>query len=53
MPQKFLAAYPHFTGPITPAQSVDYVMAVVDRANVDDKHFAGQFVSQFGNKQWL
>ena len=52
MPQKFLKAYPHFTGPITPEESVKAVLAVVDKAKVDNE-YAGGFVSHFGNKQWL
>ena len=52
MPQKFAKAFPHFTGPITPEESVKAVMAVIDKAAVDNE-FAGGFVSHFGNKQWL
>lgn len=53
MPQKFKLLAPHFTGPITPAESVELCMGVIDRASVQDEQFAGQFVSQFGNKTWL
>jgi NAD(P)-dependent dehydrogenase (short-subunit alcohol dehydrogenase family) len=42
---------PHFTGPITPEESVKKVLEVVERATVEE--FGGAFVSHFGNKQWL
>lgn len=53
MPQKLKQLAPHFTGPITPAESVELCMNVINRASVQDEQFAGQFVSQFGNKTWL
>lgn len=52
MPQKFAKAFPHFTGPITPEESVKAVLAVVEKAEVDSE-YAGGFVSHFGNKVWL
>ncbi|KAI9746770.1 MAG: hypothetical protein M1835_002437 [Candelina submexicana] len=52
MPQKFAKAFPHFTGPITPEESVKAVMAVIEKAKVDSE-YAGEFVSHFGNKVWL
>lgn len=42
---------PHFKGPITPEQSVAMVTDVIDKATVET--MGGQFVSHFGNKQWL
>lgn len=53
MPMKFKAAYPHFNGPISCTESFNLMMQVINRATVDDEYFAGGFVSQFGNKQWL
>lgn len=47
-----MKAYPHFTGPITPEESVKLVMSVVDKAEASNE-FAGGFVSHFGTKQWL
>ena len=51
MGQKFAEYAPHFTGPISAEESIRLQMEVIDRATV--KEFGGQFVSQFGNKQWL
>lgn len=42
---------PHFEGPITPDENVRMVMEVVNRATVGS--LGGQFVSHFGNKQWI
>ncbi|QDS76880.1 hypothetical protein FKW77_003716 [Venturia effusa] len=42
---------PTFEGPITPQQSVDMVLKVIDQANVEEN--GGSFVSHYGNKQWL
>ncbi|KAF1816828.1 NAD(P)-binding protein [Eremomyces bilateralis CBS 781.70] len=43
---------PHFTGPITPTESVNHVMSVINKASVENGD-GGSFVSHFGNKQWL
>ncbi|KAJ7312259.1 hypothetical protein DFH08DRAFT_973633 [Mycena albidolilacea] len=45
---KFLL--PDFKGPITSKQSVDMMMEVIHRWTVEE---TGQFVSHYGNKQWL
>lgn len=42
---------PHFKGPITPEQSVEMCLKVIEDATVDTH--GGDFVSHFGNKQWL
>ena len=42
---------PDFRGPLTPEQSVSHVADVVNKATVET--MGGQFVSHFGNKQWL
>ena len=47
----FATYAPHFTGPITPEQSVRMVDDVIDKATVET--MGGAFVSHFGNKQWL
>lgn len=52
MMAKFADYAPHFTGPITPTESVDRVLSVVDKASVKAGD-GGSFVSHFGNKQWL
>ncbi|KAJ7745806.1 hypothetical protein DFH07DRAFT_904922 [Mycena maculata] len=41
---------PDFKGPITPKQSVDMMLEVIHRWTVEE---TGQFVSHYGNKQWL
>lgn len=51
MAAKFAVHAPHFTGPITPEESVRLCDAVIEKATVGT--FGGGFVSQFGNKQWL
>lgn len=52
MVAKFAKYAPHFKGPITPTESVNHVMAVVEKASVENGD-GGSFVSHFGNKQWL
>jgi len=42
---------PHFTGPISPSESVDMCLKVIESARVESH--GGGFVSHFGNKQWL
>lgn len=42
---------PHFTGPISPSESVDMCLKVIESARVETH--GGGFVSHFGNKQWL
>jgi hypothetical protein len=47
----FQSYAPGFTGPISPKQSVEMVLNVVDGATVEKN--GGGFVSHYGNKQWL
>ncbi len=49
---KFVQAYPHFKGPISPEESVKSVLAVVENASVE-RGDGGSYVSHYGNKQWL
>lgn len=42
---------PHFTGPISPGESVELCLKVIEGARVETH--GGGFVSHFGNKQWL
>lgn len=42
---------PDFRGPITPEQSVEMCLDVINKATVET--YGGAFVSHFGNKQWL
>ncbi|KAL5484929.1 hypothetical protein ACEPAI_7571 [Sanghuangporus weigelae] len=50
MVASFRKAYPDFTGPISPEQSVKAVLGVVDRATIED---TGAFISHKGNQEWL
>ena len=52
MMARFAGYAPHFKGPITPTESVEHVMGVIDKASVE-KGDGGAFLSHFGNKQWL
>ncbi|KAI9763824.1 MAG: hypothetical protein M1840_009078 [Geoglossum simile] len=48
-----LAAYaPGFQGPISPAESVEAVLAVIEKASLEAGN-GGEFVSHLGGKQWL
>lgn len=51
MGAKFLAYAPHFTGPISPEESVRMQLDVIEKATVETD--GGAFISHFGNKQWL
>jgi NAD(P)-dependent dehydrogenase (short-subunit alcohol dehydrogenase family) len=52
MGARFAAYAPHFTGAITPEESVKKVLSVISHASIDGG-FAGAFISHLGNKQWL
>lgn len=49
---KFVRYAPHFRGRSTPAESVRDMLSVINRASIETG-YSGEFVSQFGNKQWL
>jgi NAD(P)-dependent dehydrogenase (short-subunit alcohol dehydrogenase family) len=51
MGAKFKEYAPHFKGPITLEDSVRMQLEVIDKATVQT--YGGEFVSHFGNKQWL
>lgn len=38
-------------GPITPLESVEGQLKMIERAAVED--FGGKFISRFGNQQWV
>jgi NAD(P)-dependent dehydrogenase (short-subunit alcohol dehydrogenase family) len=42
---------PHFTGPISPGESVEMCLKVIEGARVETH--GGGFVSHFGDRQWL
>ncbi|KAL3443199.1 hypothetical protein BJX65DRAFT_208899 [Aspergillus insuetus] len=52
MIQQFATYAPGFTGPITPKESVEHLLDVIYRADIN-KGYAGAFLSHYGNKQWL
>lgn len=52
MGAKFLQYAPHFKGANTPAGAAANVISVFEKASIENGD-AGEFVSQFGNKQWL
>jgi hypothetical protein len=49
---KFMEYAPHWKGPETPEQSVAAVRSVIANASIE-KGNGGDYVSHFGNKQWL
>lgn len=49
--EKFVKYAPHFAGPITVEESIKLMTGVIDNATIEKD--GGDFVSQFGNKQWL
>ncbi|KAK4110257.1 NAD(P)-binding protein [Canariomyces notabilis] len=49
---KFMEYAPHWKGPQTPEQSVAAVRSVIANASIE-KGNGGDYVSHFGNKQWL
>ncbi|KIM20145.1 hypothetical protein M408DRAFT_334115 [Serendipita vermifera MAFF 305830] len=50
MMKKLKPLFPDFKGPLTPEQSVDMVLEVIDKTTMAD---SGTFVSHNGNKEWL
>lgn len=52
MGAKFAAYAPHWTGPLSPEDSVKAVMSVVEKASVEAGD-GGSFLSHKGNKEWL
>ena len=49
---KFAAYAPHFTGPVTAAESVSTMLKLFDKSSIEGGN-GGTFVSYLGNKQWL
>ncbi|KIM31707.1 hypothetical protein M408DRAFT_327161 [Serendipita vermifera MAFF 305830] len=50
MMKKLKPLFPDFKGPLTPEQSVDMILEVIDKTTMAD---SGTFVSHNGNKEWL
>lgn len=51
MGEKFVQYTPDFKGPITPEESVNLMLDVINNATIEKN--GGDAISQFGNKQWL
>lgn len=51
MGQKFAKYAPHFTGPMSPEESIKAMLAVIEKATPEKE--GGQALSHYGNKQWL
>ncbi|KAJ4352942.1 hypothetical protein N0V95_003795 [Ascochyta clinopodiicola] len=49
---KFATYAPHFKGPVPVEEAIPTIRATWEKASIESG-FAGAFVSQFGNKQWL
>jgi len=45
-----VAMYPSFKGPLDPAESVKHQREVIAKASIEQ---SGQFISHWGNKEWL
>ncbi|KAI8948682.1 hypothetical protein F4801DRAFT_591679 [Xylaria longipes] len=52
MIEKYLRYSPSFKGPITPTESIEAVLSVVENASIE-KGDGGRYLSHFGNKKWL
>jgi hypothetical protein len=52
MAASFAKYAPHFTGAITPEESVKQVLSVIDNVTVESE-YRGTLISHLGNKQWL
>ncbi len=52
MMQKFALVNPNFTGPISPKESVEKMMVVIEKASCENGD-GGAFISHHGNKEWL
>jgi NAD(P)-dependent dehydrogenase (short-subunit alcohol dehydrogenase family) len=52
MVAKFKEYAPHFTGPITPEESIKLMLGVIESSSVENGR-GGAFISQLGNRQWL
>jgi hypothetical protein len=50
MIKKFQKTAPHWKGVLTPAESVEYQLKVIDGLGIED---SGKFLSHWGNKNWL
>jgi hypothetical protein len=49
---KFQSYAPDLKGPDTPTDAVKAVLSVIENSSIENGS-AGDFVSHFGNKQWL
>lgn len=49
---KFNGYAPNFTGPSAPPEAIGDVLSVLEEASIE-KGNGGDYISHFGNKQWL
>ncbi|KAI0440291.1 NAD(P)-binding protein [Xylaria telfairii] len=52
MMESYMRYSPSFKGPITPTESIEAVLSVIENASIE-KGDGGRFLSHFGNKKWL
>ncbi|KAI0467410.1 hypothetical protein F4859DRAFT_525325 [Xylaria cf. heliscus] len=52
MMESYIRYSSSFKGPITPTESIEAVLSVVENASIE-KGDGGRFLSHFGNKKWL
>jgi len=50
MVKKFQERAPHWKGPLTPLESVEHQLKVIDGLTIED---SGKFLSHWGDKNWL
>ena len=48
--ESFKKVAPHWKGPLSPLESVELQMKVIDNLTIED---SGKFLSHWGNKNWL
>lgn len=51
MASKFAEYAPQWKGAVSPEESVQNVLSVIEKASIDDN--AGDVLSHLGNKRWL
>ena len=51
---KFAAYAPDFKGPVPPEQAIKDMLAVIEKANVNDEAYRGAFLSHKGvGEKWI
>ena len=49
---KFAAYAPHFKAPLTPQESVEVMLKLLEKSSIENGN-GGTFVSHMGTKQWI